>query len=217
MQGDEMKNLLSIFILLFFTSSAYSQTHKLSVMTPYVKVGYLLAAPTASDLDYSSTEGENLDKYLDLNKINFGFGLQALFTSSSTIRLGADIGLQTLFSSKYDLGSSGGSIYEDYHINNEQDLYVLGIVEFKLKHTPIFFQAGGGMHLVLWQWEYHYSSSYQSINEVENDSDLNFGLSFLAGVNIPAGNMLLPIFVRFDQIFRYDSTITGSAGLGLTF
>ena len=211
------KNLISIFILLFFTSSGYSQARKSSVMTPYVKFGYLFVAPTASDLDYTSTEGENLDQYLDLNKINFGLGLQALFNSSSTVRLGADIGLQTLFSSEYDIGSAGGSIYEDYHTNNEQDLYILGIVELELEHTPIFFQAGGGMHLVLWQWEYNYSSSYQSINEVESDSDLNFGLSILAGVNIPVGNLLLPIFVRLDQIFRYDSIITGSAGLGLTF
>jgi len=211
------KILFPVFILLFFTGGVNSQTRKSSVLTPYVKAGYLLASPSASDLGYTSTEGTNVDEYLDLNKTNFGFGLQALFNSSSTTRLGVDIGLQTLFSSNYDIGSSGGSIYEDYHINDEQDLYILGIIEFELKHTPIFFQAGGGMHLVFWQWEYHYSSLYQDINEVENDSDLNFGLSILAGVNIPIGNINLPITFRIDQIFRYGSTITGSVSVGLTF
>lgn len=211
------KILFPVFVILFFTGGISSQTRKSSELTPYAKVGYLLASPSASDLGYTSTEGTNVDEYLDINKTNFGFGLQALFNSGSTTRLGVDIGLQTLFSSEYDIGSAGGSIYEDYHTNNEQDLYILGIVELELEHTPIFFQAGGGMHLVLWQWEYNYSSSYQSINEVESDSDLNFGLSILAGVNIPVGNLLLPIFVRLDQIFRYDSIITGSVGLGLTF
>ena len=211
------KILLQVLVFLLITSSGYSQSRKSSVLTAYAKVGYLLVSPLASDLGYSSTEGTSVEKYLDLDKINFGIGLQAMFNSSSTIRFGADIGLQKLFSSKYDIGSSGGNIYEDYHINNEQDLYILGIAEFDLKGTPIFFQAGGGMHLVIWQWEYHYSSLYQNIDEVENDSDLNFGLSILAGVNIPIGNLTLPVFARIDQIFRYSTTITGSAGLGLTF
>ena len=211
------KIILQVLVFIFFISSGYSQLRKSSVMTAYAKVGYLLASPSASDLGYSSTEGTNVDKYLDLNKINFGIGLQALFNSGSTLRLGVDIGLQKLFSSKYDIGASGGNIYEDYHSNNEQDIYILGVAEFDLKGTPIFFQAGGGMHLVLWQWEYHYSSLYQNIDEVENDSALNFGLSILAGVNIPVGNLNLPVFARIDQIFRYGSAITGSAGIGLTF
>ena len=211
------KILLQVIVFLLIISNGYSQSRKSSVLTAYAKVGYLLVSPSASDLGYSSAEGTNVDKYLDLNKINFGIGLQALFNYSSTIRLGADIGLQKLFSSKYDIGASGGNINEDYHINNEQDIYILGVAELDLKGTPIFFQAGGGMHLVIWQWEYHYSSLYQNIDEVENDSDLNFGLSILAGVNIPVGNLTLPVYARIDQIFRYGSTITGSAGVGLTF
>jgi hypothetical protein len=199
------------------------------VLKPYVKLGYLLSAPSASDLGYVIIDGTDPDKYLDMNKLNYGIGAQFLFPLSSFSNksfdgsLGFDVGMQKIFSSTFnpgDLGSwgYGGYTYEDNKKDSEYEVYMLGLVEFNHTSLPIVLQVGLGLHLVFWEWESNYSSNYSTSYSSESGSGTQLGILVAGGLNLPISDrMKLPIMLRIDNIFRYGAELTISVSTGLAF
>ena len=191
---------------------------------PYGKACILLTPPSAADLDYQSAAGENMDKYLDMNKTDFGVGMQLLLnkTVSESFRKttwGLDVGFQKLFSSRFDTHSSDISfIHEDYSTDNESDLYVLVFAEFRSEKSPLFFQVGGGEHLVFWSYKKHYSSMYTTEDNSSGGSAFNLGFFAAAGKNFkPNENLRIPVLVRLDCILRYGLLVMPGIMVGITF
>ncbi len=204
-----------LFLLSMVNSSQAGETISLR---PYLNVGYLLTPPSAEDLRYVEVGGGNLDRYLDVNRGNFGGGLQFLLSPSKPLmegmntKLGLDIGVKRLFSSKFQA-------YENaYHKETEYDLSSMGLVELAPEGSPFFLQAGVGVHFVFWWWEYNFRGKYSSEYKEDSGMDTNVGLSGTAGMNLPIGEKLhMPIMVRVEHIFRYGSTAMISAMVGLDF
>jgi hypothetical protein len=218
-----MKKVWCVVFLCLSLSSLALAGSQLGIR-PYGKVGILLTPPSADDLDYKSAAGENMDKYLDMNKTDFGVGMQLLLnkTVSESFRKttwGLDVGFQKLFSSKFDTHSSDlASIYEDYSTDNESDLYALIFAEFRSEKSPLFFQAGGGVHLVFWSFNKHYSSIYTTEENSSGGSAFDLGLFAAAGTNLKSnGKLQIPVLVRLDCILRYGLLVMPSIMVGITF
>ena len=196
-------------------------TSKLFSITPYIKIGYLMAAPNANDLGYISADGENLDQYLDMGKNNFGGGVQIFYNMNPAFKLGIDIGYQKLFSSTYDLGNAAidSRINYDYFTENEQDLYILALTEFSLYNgsIPVYIQPGIGLHMVFYQYHYNFSSINSSNYDESIGTEFHPGLTAIIGTRLPIGNFEMPLFLKFNHIFMYGATIAASIGAGLTF
>ena len=189
---------------------------------PYLKLGLLLTPPSATDLGYVNVDEDvDMDQYLDVKTANYGAGLQAFLSlpNNPGLKLGVDFGLQKLYSSRFDTGSSDLSyIYEDYDDENEFDIYLLGLVEIAPRGSPLFVQAGLGGHFVSWSWTQNYESKYQSIHETKSGLDFNFGLMAAAGMNLLIGNRIsVPISFRLDYLARYGALITAGVVIGFSF
>lgn len=189
---------------------------------PYVKGGFLLLAPSAADLGFIDAEGGNLDQYLDVNKFNFGGGIQLVIPlgAASDFKVGLDLGAQVLFTSRFDTGSADGDvIIEDYDTDKDYDFYVLALVELSPMSSPLFLQAGVGAHFVYWIWDSHFIGKYSGDqSKTESGLDFNLGISAAAGINLPIGeNARLPIFLRLDYLLRYGSTLSAGVCIGLSF
>jgi hypothetical protein len=193
---------------------------KAFIVRPYAKVGYLLTPPSAADLSYEVIGGD-AEQYLDTSAMNFGGGAQFLMSMARNpnLRLGMDVGFQTLFSSKFDTGSADGkTIYEDYDKDSEFSINLLGIVEYLPADSNFLLQGGLGGHFVAWRWEHVYSSKYQDTDETKNGLGFNFALMAAAGLNLLAGErMNIPILLRLDYIMRYGGYINASVVVGFTF
>ena len=221
------KYLPVILILVCTVSFVHSQGNML--LRPYVKVGYLLSGPSANDLGYVIVGGGDPNQYLDVNRVNYGLGAQFVFGSTLfpiepfQSGLGFDVGFQKIFSSKYDLKNEGslgasGVIYEDNHIDRENEASLLCLLELRHRSTPLMLQAGIGLHMVFWQWEYNYSSNNSTSYDSESGTGTSLGLMAAGGWNIPITNrMKLPIMVRIDGIARYGMETILSACVGFPF
>jgi hypothetical protein len=183
---------------------------------PYLKVGYLLNGPSADDLGYTLVGGGNLDQYLDVNKMNFGAGVQVFAIESNkmlqgfTLRLGIDAGVQRLFTSTFQ------SDPLNYRWStSEMAFSFLGVVELATAKIPVplFLQAGLGLDFVLWSWQ-------QELHDQAYDDNSGLGTNLAAmvagGVSIPLSpNATIPIMLRIDNSFRYGSLTSISAVFGL--
>lgn len=186
---------------------------------PYAKFGVLATPPTAADLNYLNVDSVNLDQYLDVAAFSFGGGVQVLFSLSpeNTINFGLDLGAQKLFSSIFDLGSSD-IVYEDIHHENEFSFYLLGLLEFRPRQLPLFFQGGLGMHLVSWHWDYTYSGKYSDEYKEESGTEVNLGLMLAGGLDLPVNEKIsVPIMLRMDGLLRYGMLLNVSLSIGLSF
>jgi len=186
---------------------------------PYAKFGVLATPPTAADLNYLNVDSVNLDQYLDVATFSFGGGVQVLFSLSpdNTINFGLDLGAQKLFSSIFDLGS-GDIVYEDIHHENEFSFYLLGLLEFRPRQSPLFFQGGLGMHLVSWYWDYTYSGKYSDEYKEESGTEVNLGLMLAGGLDLPVNERIsVPIMLRMDGLLRYGMLLNISLSIGLSF
>jgi len=196
--------------------------HKKLSFRPYLKLGLLLTPPSAADLGYVNVdENVDMDQYLDVKTANYGAGLQAFLSlpNNPGLKLGVDFGLQKLFSSRFDTGTADlPYIYEDYHDENEFDIYLLGLVELAPRGSPLFVQAGLGGHFVSWSWTQNYESKYQSIHETKSGLGFNFGLMAAAGMNLRIGDSIsVPISFRLDYLARYGALITAGVVVGFSF
>jgi hypothetical protein len=188
---------------------------------PYLKLGYLAAGPNAADLGYASVDNTSLDQYLSVSGANFGGGVQVLtpLSGRKNLRIGAELGFQTLFSSHYDaFGSPTKSTTADYHDDSELEFSLLGVVELLPGESPFFLQGGLGGHFVLWKSRYVHEGIAGNTDETETGTSFNFGLMAAAGLSLQAGNRLtIPISVRLDYIIRYRGFIAASAVIGFSF
>jgi hypothetical protein len=186
---------------------------------PYAKIGVLATPPSAADLNYINVDGADMDQYLDVAGFNFGGGVQVLFSLSpeNTINFGLDLGAQKLYSSIFDLGSSD-IVYEDIHHENEFSFYLLGLLEFRPRQLPLFFQGGLGMHLVSWYWDYTYSGKYSDEYKEESGTEVNLGLMLAGGLDLPVNERIsVPIILRMDGLMRYGMLLNISLSIGLSF
>lgn len=191
------------------------------IIRPYAKVGLLLTPPTADDLGYEEVGGGSLEEYLDMNAFNFGGGAQFLMSlpGNPKLRIGMDVGFQTLFSSTFDAGAGGGgTIYTDYNKDSEFAINLLGIVEYLPAGSGLILQGGLGGHFVFWSWRDVYESKYQNKDETETGTNFNFGLMAAAGLNLLGGQRLsIPVLIRLDYIMRYGGYINASLVFGFAF
>lgn len=191
------------------------------IIRPYAKVGLLLTPPSADDLGYTDVDDSSLEEYLDMNAFNFGGGAQFLLSlpRNPNLRIGMDVGFQTLFSSTFDTGAGGDStIYTDYNKDSEFAVSLLGIVEYLPAGSGLILQGGLGGHFVFWTWRDVYESKYQSKDETESGMDFNFGLMAAAGLNLLGGQRLsIPILLRLDYIMRYGGYFNASLVFGFAF
>ena len=221
------KRFIFLFAMLFVLIPLLNAQQDLTIR-PYLKLGYLISAPSASDLGYVIIGGQDPDKYNDMKRLNYGLGSQFLFPfnsfSSESFEgyLGFDIGLQKIFSSTYDPGNTGawgysGYTYADNKKDSEYGVAMLGLLEFQHRSLPLVMQAGIGLHIVFWEWESNYSSNYSSSYSSESGSGTQLGILVAGGLNLPISDqMKFPIMLRIDNIFRYGSEMTVSATAGLS-
>lgn len=222
------KRFIFLFAVLLIPISSLLNAQQNFTLRPYLKLGYLISAPSASDLGYVIVGGQDPDKYNDMNRLNYGVGSQFLFPFNSfSIKsfegyFGFDIGLQKLFSSTYDPGNTGAWGYSGYTSadnkkDSEYEVAMLGLLEFQHTALPIVLQAGLGLHVVFWEWESNYSSNYSSSYNTESGSGIQLGVLVAGGLNLPiTDRMKFPIMLRIDNIFRYGSEMTISASAGLS-
>jgi len=186
---------------------------------PYAKMGMLLTPPSAADLGYIEVDGGNLDELLDVATANFGGGVQLLFSLNpeKTMHVGVDLGAQKLFSSVFTLDTSD-IVYEDIHHENEFAFYLLALLELRSRRSPVFFQAGAGMHLVSWYWDYTYSGKYHDEYTEESGLEVNMGFLLAGGFDIPVNERIsVPIMLRMDGLMRYGMLLNLSLSIGLSF
>lgn len=188
-------------------------------LRPYVKLGMLLTPPSAADLGYVEVDGGNLDEFLDVAAANFGGGGQLLFSMNpeKTMHIGVDVGAQKLFSSVYTLDTSD-IVYLDVHNEKEFAFYLLGLLELRSRRSPLFFQAGAGIHLVSWYWDYTYSGKYHDEYTEESGLEVNMGFLLAGGFDIPVNDRVsVPIMLRMDGVMRYGTLLNASLSIGLSF
>ncbi len=186
---------------------------------PYAKMGMLLTPPSAADLGYIEVDGGNLDELLDVATANFGGGIQLLFSLNpeKTMHVGFDLGAQKLFSSVFTLETSD-IVYEDVHHENEFAFYLLALLELRSRRSPVFFQAGAGMHLVSWYWDYTYSGKYHDEYTEESGLEVSMGFLLAGGFDIPVTEKIsVPIMLRMDGLMRYGMLFNLSLSIGLSF
>ena len=200
---------------------ALAQSACASDVRPYLKLGYLLNGPSASDLAFQQVGGGDLDQYLDVSKTNFGAGVQFFPYESSkmfngyNVRLGIDVGVQRLFTSEYQSDPDA-----EHWKTHETAINFLGVAELAPLKKPLFFQAGLGLDFVPWSEEADYHGVPVDLGgtEATSGTGTNFAFMIAGGWNIPLSpNASLPIMLRIDNVFRYGSLTTISAVVGVNF
>lgn len=189
---------------------------------PYLKLGLLLTPPSANDLGYINVDKNvDMDQYLDVKTADYGAGLQFFLSlpKNPSLKLGLDFGVQKLFSSRFDTGSSDlPYIYEDYDDENEYDIYLVGLAELTPRGSPFFLQAGLGGHFVSWTWTQNYESQYQSKHETKSGLGFSFGLMAAAGMNLRISDGIsLPVSIRLEYLARYGALLTAGFVVGFSF
>ena len=192
------------------------------VIRPYLRVGFLLTPPSADDLGYEIVDDVvDLDQFLDVNKGNFGAGVQIFLPLSKnpSLKWGLDIGAQKLFSSRFETDASDlPYVDEDYHLDSEYDIYLLAIAELTPAGSPFFVQGGAGGHFVKWSYEYNYESDYQSKHETGGGMEFCFGLMGAAGTSLRINDRIsLPISLRLDGLLRYGLLVSAGLVVGFSF
>jgi len=221
--GKTMKKLTIITLALVVAMIAGSAHAGGTMMRPYVKFGSLLSGPGADDLGYTDVDGANLDEYLKMDKGNYGLGAQFLFdvkeTPTSVYRAGFDIGIQSIFKSKFDTGSSDlDFIYESYDEDSEYSFYMLGVGEYSPNKLPFVLQAGLGIHYVYWSWASNHDSKYSYEYDATSGSGVNIGFLLAGGLDLRVNEkMAVPVMLRIDSIFRYGTETTVSLLVGLDY
>ena len=192
-----------------------------TIIRPYGKVGYLLSTPSAEDLGFVLVGGGSLDDALESSNMNYGLGVQMLHTLQNSwikktkTRLGIDIGAQKLWG--YEFQADEGTTK---WVGDEYDFYFVGLMEFALENSPLFFQAGLGLHVVFWSEESEFEGTYSSEYDSDSGSGTNFGFVLAAGVDLPVNEKIkVPIILQLDNIFRYDlmTTLSLMAGVSIGF
>ena len=217
-----MRRLFTIFgvVVLMFVM-LIPEAGNSTIIRPYGKVGYLLSTPSAEDLGFVLVDGGSMDDALESSNTTYGFGVQMLHTLENTwikktnTRVGIDIGAQKLW--HYEFQASDESTE---WIGDEYDFYFMGLIEFAIENSPLFFQGGLGLHIVFWSEESEFEGTYSYESDSDSGSGTNFSFMLAAGVDLPVNEKLkVPIILQLDNIFRYDlmPTLSVLAGVSIGF
>jgi hypothetical protein len=210
------KCIVAVSVLMLI--GALAQSARAVDIRPYLKLGYLAKGPSAADLDFYRVGGGNNDRYLDVNKTNFGAGVQFFPIENSNmlkglvVRLGVDAGVQRIFSSDYQSDPSAL-----HWKTRESALSFLGVAELApAKGSRSFFlQAGLGLDFVPWSDDAD-DHGIPEPDESYSGMGTNFAFMIAGGLGIPLGpSASIPIMLRIDNVFRYGSLTSISAVVGL--
>ena len=174
------------------------------ILRPYGKIGTLLTPPNTADLDYSvnGTPG-GLDDIQEVSSLTYGFGFQVLGVLKNGTHIGGEIGLQNLFSSEISNPLQTG-VYYNSDYDNEWEFYFSPLIEWNIKETPLFFQAGAGMHIVFWNWHSEFESVYSYDYDSDEGTDVNIGFTGTLGIKVKASpHVIIPLALRTDFMPRY--------------
>jgi hypothetical protein len=179
----------------------------------------MLNAPSADELGYVDADGGNLDQFLEHKKSSVCLGVQALIPWKDNLRLGGELGFRRLFTSTFNTGSSDISyINEDYDTDTEYDLSLLALIEYQPSPSGFFLLGGAGMHIVRWEYDSQYESTYSSADNYYSGTGTNLGLMGAAGFRLQlTPKLTAPIMLRLDYILRYNDLFPVSLTAGLEF
>ncbi len=216
-----MKYVTFSLVVLLLGAVAVQAQHadKRPIVRPYIGIGSMLNAPSADELGYMDADGGNLDQYLKHKKTSPCLGLQVLVPWKDRIRLGGEIGFRRLFSSEFNTGTSDISfINEDYDTETELEVTLLGLIEYQPSPSGLFLMGGVGLHVVRWEYESQYESTYSSADKYYSGTETNFGLMGTVGYRIDlTPNLSAPVMVRVDYLLRYNDLFPVSLTVGLDF
>lgn len=219
-------NLL-IVAFLFLGILSVSEISAQTLIRPYAKVGYLMLAPSASDFGniVVGNPSVSLDNELEVKKGNYGVGTQLLFplSKSKGLRIGADVGFQSLYEWNMDLSKQPGGLPYGLTMDltswSETGIFITGLVELSPKSSGLFAQAGLGLQMVLGKSTHDIRSIYSEYNFTKENTynSLELGLLLCGGYSIPVNNKIsFPLMIRIDQIFEYGFNPMISASVGLS-
>jgi len=213
-----MKTLVTLIVtMLAFVISTHAGERP--IIRPLLGFGTLMGAPSADDLGYLDADGGNLDNYMDQKKTSLCVGVQILVPFKGQLSIGGELGFRRLFASTFNTGSSDlDFIDEDFDVDSEHDLSLLGILEYWPVGSKLFLQGGAGLHLVHWSFDSEYSGGYSSSSSSYGGTATNFGLRAAAGIRLPISpSLTMPVMARVDYIMRYSAMLPLSVTAGLEF
>lgn len=186
-----------------------------------LKAGVNATPPNAQSLDYDLVNGNSstLNKYLHQKPASYGVSLMAIAPKPLPWggRLGAEIGVQQLFSSVFDPETAGSipGIREDHQNDSEAELHLNLFTEIGSPASHLFFQLGGGLHEVRWTYKTVFHGTYVNKETSDGGYELSPGLFAAVGTALPLGSGLsLPLQLRVDAIGRYGVMIIPSIAFG---
>lgn len=186
-----------------------------------LKAGVNATPPNAQDLDYELVNGNSstLNKYLRQKPASYGVSLMAISPKRLPWggRMGAELGVQQLFSSVFDPGTVGsiGGIREDHQDDSEAELHLNVFTEVGSPASHLFVQLGGGLHEVRWTYKSVFHGTYVNKETTDGGYELSPGLFAAVGTALPLGSGLsLPLQFRVDAIGRYGIMVIPSIAFG---
>lgn len=196
------------FLILIFVLGLSSLTQADSKVRLYGAFGYSIFNTEAFDNLNNAMKilfpGIITDDIIEIDKINFGGGIQAFYGINNMISVGIDVGYMRLGSLTItDYAKSIGLTGTDINFNM---LNTLGVVE--ISSGNIIFQFGAGIYLDM--------TSYSDGATADTKLGNSPGFMIAGGVNIPISDTLyIPVLARIDGIFANESpesTLGGTYG-----
>ncbi len=204
-----MKRIYAAIALLSLLSAGSLAQEEMNIR-PYVRAGVNLLPPSLEDLEFS---GDMPGAEIIRNPVSAGAGVQISMLMND-LRVGLDVGAATMFVNtvRYDQGV-GVSNYVD----EEYSVYLLGFMQRPLGEM-FFFQAGGGLHICPWYYEYYYESANYT-DTYDEYYGVGYSLAFMAGLGTeiplsPKANLFL--LGKLDAIVRYGIMLPLTVNAGLS-
>lgn len=208
-KGNYLYLLLLMFNLIFISDKISAQRFTFS---PTLRLGVLITPPTYSELGY------NTDDNFKMNPFNYGIGLQGLFGigSTSTIKLGLELGFKKVFSATETLDNTDIGLGYSENIDKEHAINIHVIFD-KAFGEKFHFQAGVGPHLTLWTWTYDYTGPSTTHSE-DGGVGVNFGF-MTSGVIylLKSEHFNIPLALRLDCTVRYGVLLSPTISTGILF
>jgi|WetSurMetagenome_2_1015567.scaffolds.fasta_scaffold00018_2 hypothetical protein len=203
-----------VFSLIFFQATTSAQRFSI---TPSIRLGVLLTPPTPEELDYNP-DIDYSDNF-DMNPFNYGLGLQGLFGvgSTSSIRLGVDLGFKRVFSSTMNFDNTyiGLGISENLDREHAIDLE---LVFDKAFGKRFHLQAGAGPYFSIWKWTYDYNGPYAVDHQEDGGVAVNFGFLVAGSFDVyKKEHISIPVSFRLDGVIRYGILLAPMISTGITF
>ena len=209
--------LCLVAMLLIFPVTLITAQKGLNVR-PYIRLGVLLTPPSTEDLGYFVIgDPGGLDDFQDISVLNYAMGVQLLKGLSEGPSIGGELGIQNLFNSVIDHGVSSLSDLS-LDTDREWDVYLGPLVEFQMDNSPLYFQAGLGVHVVYWQYISEYDGTYVDEYYTDGGIGTSVGINGTAGFRLKISDSFsMPIALRTDVIFRHGILLQAGILVGLDF